>query len=244
MINTVIVIPSYNEEKRLPIREFDEFILKDRSVKFLIVNEGSTDNTLNILKKLKNHHPDQINIQHLKKNLGKADAIRNGMLELESKREFKYVGYMDADLATPLNQINKLRDVLDRSENISFVFGSRIAKLGSNIKRNTYRHYLGRIVATLISMELKLAIYDTQCGLKLFRREILNTLFMESFKSKWLFDVELFHRLMRLNSNISLIAREIPLDTWVEKGNSKITFIDILKIPVELYRIHKNYEKF
>lgn len=244
MINTVIVIPSYNEEKRLPIREFDEFILNDRSVKFLIVNDGSTDNTLNILKKLKNHHPDQINIQHLKKNLGKADAIRNGMLELESKREFKYVGYMDADLATPLNQINKLRDVLDRSENISFVFGSRIAKLGSNIKRNTYRHYLGRIVATLISMELKLAIYDTQCGLKLFRREILNTLFMESFKSKWLFDVELFHRLMRLNSNISLIAREIPLDTWVEKGNSKITFIDILKIPVELYRIHKNYEKF
>ncbi len=244
MINTVIVIPSYNEEKRLPIREFDEFILNDRSVKFLIVNDGSTDNTLNILKKLKNHHPDQINIQHLKKNLGKADAIRNGMLELESKREFKYVGYMDADLATPLNQINKLRDVLDRSENISFVFGSRIAKLGSNIKRNTYRHYLGRIVATLISMELKLAIYDTQCGLKLFRREILNTLFMESFKSKWLFDVELFHRLMRLNSNISLIAREIPLDTWVEKGNSKITFTDVLKIPVELYRIHKNYEKF
>ena len=67
---------------------------------------------------------------------------------------------------------------------------------------------------------------------------------MESFKSKWLFDVELFHRLMRLNSNISLIAREIPLNTWVEKGNSKITFTDILKIPVELYRIHKNYEKF
>ena len=56
MINTVIVIPSYNEEKRLPIREFDEFILNDRSVKFLIVNDGSTDNTLNILKKLKNHH--------------------------------------------------------------------------------------------------------------------------------------------------------------------------------------------
>lgn len=243
MIDTIIIIPCFNEEKRLPILEFDEFLLQDKSVKFLFVNDGSTDNTLEVLKKLKNRHSDQINIQQINKNVGKANAIRKGILELKSKGEYKYIGYMDADLAAPLNQIKKLRDELDKLESITFVFGSRIAKLGSNIKRNPYRHYFGRIIATFISMELNLIIYDTQCGMKLFRKEISKILFKNKFKSKWLFDVELFHRLKQVNSNISVIAKEISLDAWIEKGNSKITFVDILKIPIELYRIHKNYKK-
>lgn len=242
MNDTFIVVPCYNEEKRLPVQEFDEYLSKAKSVNFLFVNDGSTDNTLEVLKKLKNRYPDRINIQHIKENVGKANAIRKGVLGLNSRKGFNYIGYMDADLATPLSQIRKLKDVLENSENLSFVFGSRIAKLGSNIKRNSYRHYFGRIIATLISIELKLVVYDTQCGMKLFRKEIANSLFKKKFKSKWLFDVELFHRLRYDYKSISLVAKEIPLDQWIEKGHSKVSFTDILRIPLELYKIHRNYK--
>ncbi|GAF03679.1 hypothetical protein JCM21142_52358 [Saccharicrinis fermentans DSM 9555 = JCM 21142] len=86
-------------------------------------------------------------------------------------------------------------------------------------------------------------VYDTQCGCKVFKRELAQVIFKEQFISKWLFDVELFFRIKRLYNadQMSKIAREIPLKAWVDKDDSKVKMTYFLKMWLDLYRINKLY---
>jgi hypothetical protein len=87
-------------------------------------------------------------------------------------------------------------------------------------------------------------VYDSQCGAKLFRAEAAPHLFGEPFVTKWLFDVELLARLRdTLGASASMAAHEVPLKEWVEVGGSKLRMNHLLKVPFDLLKIHRTYNR-
>lgn len=240
--HTFIVIPCYNEENAFT-NEYSNFLENYPEATICFVNDGSTDNTLVLLEQLKQKYPNQIELLPLQKNVGKAEAVRQGVQYCIKEFNFKYIGYLDADLATTLEEFMLVENNLEND--IVFCFGSRIRKIGSTIERENSRFLIGRIVATFISNILDIKVYDTQCGCKVFTKEIAQLLFEKEFISKWLFDVELFFRMLKHfgKENALLKMKEIPLNSWIEKGNSKVKPTYFFKLWLDLYNIKKKYTK-
>ncbi|HVU95478.1 MAG TPA: glycosyltransferase [Puia sp.] len=239
MPKITIVIPCYNEETRLPVREYRRFLF-NAALDIYFVNDGSTDRTIRLLEDLKDQFPLQVKILSLEKNVGKAEAVRRGILAANTLDKNDIIGFMDADLSTPFDEVDYfIREF--GNPRIHFVFGSRFSRIGAQIRRFNHRHYFGRIVATLVSVYLQIPIYDSQCGAKFFHVGFARKLFMEPFVSRWLFDVEIFRRIALSNMKVQDCALELPLHTWIEKGGSKISFSDYLKLPLEFYRVFRHY---
>ena len=243
VINTSIVIPCYNEEKGISNNKYSNFLNNNPEAFICFVNDGSKDNTLGVLNVLKEKHETQIHILSLEKNSGKAEAVRTGINYCNTHFQHQYIGYLDADLATTLEEFIELRDYLKGE--IVFSFGSRIRKIGSTIERENSRFLIGRVVATFISNILDIKVYDTQCGSKLFTKEISEKLFEKEFISKWLFDVELFYRMIHLFEREKAIIKmiEVPLKLWIEKGDSKVKFTYGFKLWFDLFEIQRKYKK-
>lgn len=242
VFNTSIVIPCYNEENGISSSEYSNFLENNPEVFICFVNDGSTDKTLEVLNVLKEKYPDQINILSLEKNMGKAEAVRTGINYCNNTYRNQYIGYLDADLATTLEEFIDLRNHLQGE--ILFSFGSRIRKIGSTIKRENSRFLIGRVVATFISNILDIKVYDTQCGSKLFTKEISEELFQKEFISRWLFDVEIFYRMIHLFGKDKAIKKmiEVPLKLWVEKGDSKVKLTYGFKLWFDLFQIQTKYK--
>ena len=238
---TCIIIPCYNEAERLHPNDFVQYFKTNRNIFLLFVNDGSKDATHLVLENILHHEPRKTLILHLKQNVGKAEAVRLGVLESFRWRLFDYIGYMDADLSCPLEEIKTLVKVIERENDCRVILGSRVKRLGAEIKRNELRHYIGRIMSTVASLILRLPVYDTQCGLKIFTREYARYAFSEKFRTTWLFDCEILARLIRKHGyeHVKKTIYEMPLNTWIERGESKTKISYVLKIPVEFYRIYK-----
>jgi len=241
MSNCCIVIPCFNEEKRLDVAEFEQFFAQN-DYDFCFVNDGSTDFTLKLIGKIQQNREDRIKIVDLERNSGKAEAVRQGILESLQWKPFDVIGYFDADFATPLAEIPYLYSFFDNQQ-IEMVIGSRVKLLGRKIERKPMRHILGRVFATVASLILKTSVYDTQCGAKLIKSSLVPQLFNKKFISKWLFDIEVFARIIQLKGLDDIPKRiiEAPLHTWIEKDNSKIKFTFFLIVPFELWKIHRAY---
>jgi glycosyltransferase involved in cell wall biosynthesis len=171
---TVVVIPCFNEAARLDRTAFLAWASSAAAARtsLLFVDDGSTDDTAALLHDLAAAAPPaRLSILSLPANCGKAEAVRRGLLAAAaSGSAVDVVGYLDADLATPLDALPDFRAVLDApGGRFELVFGARVALLGRDIRRKLARHYLGRVFATLAANVLGLPIYDTQCGAKLFR---------------------------------------------------------------------------
>ena len=124
--------------------------------------------------------------------------------------------------------------------------GSRIKRLGSNIDRKFSRFLFGRFFATIVSeIILNMPIYDTQCGAKIFSKNIALDIFQDKFVTKWIFDVEILLRLkIKYGDNfLRNNVVEFPLNYWIEKGGSKIKLIEFLKVPGDLVKLKINYKK-
>lgn len=239
-----IFIPAYNEEKRLPKEEFISFLQNpsfDKSnYHLLFINDGSTDNTMALLQELMIMFPDNVRVHDFKQNQGKANAIREAVLT--ESNQYEFLGYLDADLATGLEEFYTM-GLLALEKKKTILFGSRMKKLGSHIERKLSRHYLGRIFATAASSIIKTPIYDTQCGAKFFHSSLIPMAFGEKFMSKWLFDIEIIARILIDKGYDYFISNgfEYPLNTWLEKGDSKIKLKDMLAVPLELLSIKNKY---
>ena len=238
-----VVIPCYNEEKRLPENSFREFVGKEENaaIHFCFVNDGSTDETATLLDRLKNEKRDNISVVNMPENSGKAEAVRQGMLQVLKQGDFQAVGYFDADLATPLDEIQRLKSHLFDQPDRLMVCGSRVKLLGRDIKRKFFRHYAGRVFATLVSLILKLPVYDTQCGAKMMKLELAEMVFAEKFISRWLFDVEIFARICKSSLNPVSVISEVPLLEWNEVGESKVSLWAMVNVPKDLFRIKREY---
>jgi dolichyl-phosphate beta-glucosyltransferase len=242
-----IVVPCYNEAARLDLAAFLAYSVRHGD-EFLFVDDGSTDGTGLLLDDFCALHADSLWVLHLAQNRGKAEAVRLGMLRaLETSSD--YVGYWDADLATPLAAIGQFRAYLDERPQVEALLGARVRLLGRTIDRRPLRHCLGRLFATAAAWVLDLPVYDTQCGAKLFRPTArVKAAFAEPFATNWIFDVELLARLLaslpveRTLAPDELI-HELPLDEWRDVAGSKVKATDFLRAAGQLVQIYRRYPR-
>lgn len=244
MSRLALVIPCYNEEHRLPADELRRFDAPGLELEIVLVNDGSGDGTLALLQSLEAENPARFSVVNLAQNSGKAEAVRQGILAA-MERKPDYVGFWDADLATPLNELPPFVEILDTRPNVQMVMGARVRLLGREISRHASRHYFGRVGATLISQTLQLAVYDTQCGAKLFRAGAdTGHVFSTPFLSRWIFDVEILARYVRLWGR-DLAARsivEVPVRQWHDVQGSKLKSHDFARALRDLWRIRRAYK--
>ena len=238
--DTIIVVPCYNEAGRLDLSALATFLDGCDRASLLFVDDGSLDATAALLEEFAAEHPRRVAVHRLSRNFGKAEAVRQGMLAAWQQSP-RFVGYWDADLATPLDTVNQFRDLLMRRPELSLVMGSRITLLGRQITRRWRRHIAGRAFATAASWTLGLAVYDTQCGAKLFRATPETALLFEQpFRSRWIFDVEILARLIAIagEQKAEQMIYECPLDRWTDVRGSQLKLGDYFRAAGDLARIY------
>lgn len=245
-LRCTVVIPCYNEALRFKAAAFQAFFSSCAEINFLFVNDGSKDATLQKLEELQLSFPDRVGILSYSPNQGKAEAVRRGMQQVLSSGSADVTGFWDADLATPLDEIPGMLEKLNCGQSLEIIFGSRVRLLGHSIERKPARHYLGRCFATAASLVLRLPVYDTQCGAKLFRTTgDFARLLDAPFVSRWIFDVELLARLIQLHgrdtSEVARLICEVPLQCWRDVEGSNVKPTDFFRAFYELMMIHARY---
>jgi glycosyltransferase involved in cell wall biosynthesis len=220
-----LVIPCFNEAERLDAEAFRRLAAARPSLRLLFVDDGSTDATRDVLAALRVGVEGKVDLLALLSNAGKAEAVRRGLLAA-MEGGARIVGYADADLATPWDELIRLVDDMLASPT-AVVMGARVRLLGTLIDRRPARHYLGRIFATVASLGLGIPVYDTQCGAKLFQvSDGLRAALSHPFRSRWGFDVELLERLLAGGDGAAALRatemREVPLRAWRDVRGSKM----------------------
>jgi glycosyltransferase involved in cell wall biosynthesis len=230
----LIIVPCYNEEKRLQFKPFQD---APSNHYFLFVNDGSTDGTVSLMLQ---NTSDNIMLLDLEKNGGKAEAVRRGLQHARSLplfNQIEWIGYWDADLATPINEVSQFLLYQEYfAPNAEAIFGSRVLRMGSTIERSLKRHIFGRFFATVVSNLFGFKSYDTQCGAKLFRKGLVDKISREPFISSWIFDVEV---VLRLKGHHIV---EYPLSYWVDVQGSKLSISKVaFRIFKDLWKIKRAY---
>lgn len=240
-MQTAIIIPCYNESARLPKESFQSYAVNHPEVIFLFVNDGSDDDTLQILQSLCTSS-DNFQYYNLRHNVGKAEAVRQGILHTVQNYSPDFVGFWDADLATPICEMDEFIHYLSDYQ-YNMITGLRLMRLGAKVSRKTFRHFLGRCFATVASNMLHIPVYDTQCGAKLYGIDIIHPLFDKPFISKWLFDVELLARYIQHYGKEAAITKiyEYPVFQWHDVADTKLHFRDYFRAPFEMIKIHHKY---
>jgi dolichyl-phosphate beta-glucosyltransferase len=232
----LVVIPCYNEERRLDVERLAALAESDR-VRLLFVDDGSTDGTRSVLERLQHRAPGAA-VLNIAQNVGKAEAIRRGLVQaIDSGASI--VGYYDADLATPPSELIRLVGLLEVRSDLDFVMAARVGLLGRRIERHASRHYLGRIFATAASLILRIPVYDTQCGAKVFRTSpVVREALASPFRSTWVFDVELIGRLLRGSETAAPLPlssfEEMPLREWRDIPGSRLGFLHMARAAIDL----------
>jgi CheY-like chemotaxis protein/glycosyltransferase involved in cell wall biosynthesis len=233
-----VVIPCYNEEERLLSDEFTNYINKNSGYHLCFVNDGSTDETLKILKQLQKGREDFITVYDCEKNGGKAEAVRLGMLIMAKKEDLDYIGFLDADLSTDLADFDDLVKTIETSE-FKIVSGSRISRMGADITKESARQIISLTINFIIRKILSMDFKDTQCGAKIFHKDVINVAFGKKFVTQWIFDVEIFRRVTQYYGlkKTKKILCEQPLKRWIHADGSKLSMKDSVKIIGQLAQI-------
>lgn len=238
-----IVVPFFNEEIRIKDGNYFVSLCKELDADFYFVDDGSRDNTYAILQKLSN--VTESRVIRLYKNLGKGEAIRAGLREASKSKHYRYYGYLDADGAFPATEVTRCIDLaknvfLQRSE-IEIYIASRIKLGGKDIIRSSTRHYLSRLIITLIGFRTKNMPYDSQSGLKLFRNgDEFQAAIERQFKTRWFFDLEL---MSRLGFQHKACIWEEPVNAWRDIKGSKIRVLSAVSILKEIFVIRRILSK-
>ena len=224
-----IVIPAYNEAKRLPLTLVDlEKHLKkvDYTYEVIVVNDGSHDETVDIVKRfalLMNN----LKLLDFKKNRGKGAAVRDGMLAAHGH----YRLFMDADNSTSIDQFERLMPYL--SSGYDIVIASRYIE-GSKMEppQSFTRRIPSRIGNLIIRTLLLPGIHDTQCGFKVFTEKATERIFGKMRVNKWGFDVEA----LALGKKMEYKIKEAPV-LWVNKSLSNLGASAFLKTLWEVFKV-------
>lgn len=236
-----IVIPVFNEEKRLPESLkliFDYCNNSSFSSEIILVDDGSLDNTKEIASEIAFQYRQSQKVSFrlisYQPNQGKGYAIKTGMLASKGKLAL----FTDADLSTPITETEKLINMIKAGYDIAI--GSRYLP-GSfiEIRQPLYRRLMGRIFRWLVNWLAISDIKDTQCGFKLFKREVIFSIFSRQRIYRFGFDVELLYIAQKLKYKIA----EIPI-RWRNSPDSKIRpisdSVSMLKDLIRIRLIHRN----
>lgn len=225
-----IIIPAYNEEKRLKssLPQLASFLQNfEGVVEVIVVDDGSTDNTAQVAQKFQNETTN-LRVIKLKKNFGKGLAVKEGFFAAKGE----VVVFTDADFSTPIGEIGKLLEKIALGYDIAI--GSR-ALDRSLIKQhqNFFRENIGRAANMLIRLVAVGGVYDTQCGFKAFKKSSTEAIFRKQTISGFAFDVELLFLARKYNLKIAEIAV-----LWSNDPSSRVkAFSDTFKSLLDLIRI-------
>ena len=233
MIYLSVIIPAYNEEKRLPgtldsIAEYIKSMKKE--VEVIVVVDGSRDNTKQVAESYKDKIAG-LRVLDYGDNRGKGFAVKTGMLEAKGE----YVLFMDADNATPLSEVEKLWPFVSGYE---IVIGSRHLK-DSNvvIKQPWYRILISRLGNFVIQALIIKDIKDTQCGFKLFTCKAAQEIFSRQQIDRWGFDMEILSIAQKV---LGYKIKEVPV-SWYNSAESRLRPVrDALRTLRELLKIKSN----
>jgi glycosyltransferase involved in cell wall biosynthesis len=235
----VLIVPCYNEAARLNPQAFADFAAANPSAQLLFVDDGSTDGTFGVLEQLQALAPASIDVMRQPSRQGKGEAVRRGILE-GMRLEPDFVGFWDADLSTPLRAVDDFLVLAARRPEMEVILGSRVMLMGRDIRRQAWRHYIGRVFATAVSHALDLPVYDTQCGAKVFKAsDAIAAVFATPFRSRWIFDVEVLARYLALPTEAGDPPRrariyELALPVWHHVPGSKLRWTDFIRAMFDL----------
>jgi dolichyl-phosphate beta-glucosyltransferase len=229
-----IVIPAFNEERRLPktlaeVRRFAE--CQQAAIEVLIINDGSTDGTAQVVQAETEHWPALrlVDAPHR----GKGGAVRAGVLAARGQ----FVAIADADLSMPVEQFSRFNaQVFSRSD---VAIGSREAPGSRRFNEPVYRHLMGRFFNLLVQILVLPGIKDTQCGFKVIRRSVALELCRSQTIDGWAFDVEWLAIAYRRGYGIE----EVPIDWYHEARSSIHPLRDSINMTRELLKIRRNARK-
>jgi dolichyl-phosphate beta-glucosyltransferase len=222
-----IVIPAYNESARIG-KALDEVLrcVHDRNwhAEILVVNDGSTDRTAEVVQGFVQLHPE-VRLLNNTKNRGKGFSVRRGVLHAVGEM----VMFTDADLSAPMEEAERLFDALRQGADIAI--GSRWLERNRQIlKQPLYRQFFGRCFNAITRIVMGLPFADTQCGFKAFRRPVAQTIFQLQRIERWGFDPELLFIALKRGYKI----QEVPV-TWGHDERSRLSYIkDGLKMLEEI----------
>jgi dolichyl-phosphate beta-glucosyltransferase len=218
-----IVIPSYNEELRLPVTlsHIAAYVRSsNREVEVIVVDDGSRDRTISVAESFRNKIPS-LRVVSNGENRGKGYSVRHGMREARGV----IVLFTDADLSAPIEELEKL---LPAMENHDVAIGSRaVDRSLITVHESAFREFAGIIFNKIVRLILRLPFVDTQCGFKLFRREACRIIFDQQRIERFGFDPELLY----LARHHGLRAVEIPV-RW---GHSPATKVNMLRDSVQMF---------
>lgn len=226
-----IIIPAYNEEKRIEktIQNIVSYLAEKfaDNYEIIIVDDRSKDKTVEIVKKLSREN-EKIKIMVNEENYGKGYSVKKGMLNAQGK----YLLFSDADLSTPIEELDKLLFWIEKGYDIAI--GSRSLKDSQVIVHQPfYREMMGKIFNKLVKIWCLSDFVDTQCGFKLFNKEVAKKIFTQTKINRFAFDVEILY----LAKRNGLRVKEIPV-RWINSPASRVNPIfDSLKMLIDLLRI-------
>jgi dolichyl-phosphate beta-glucosyltransferase len=226
-----IIIPAHNEEIRLPrtLRQVFAFLEKQSySAEVIVVENGSSDSTLEMANEFASRHSNLIVIHE--ERPGKGNAVRRGVLEAHG--EYRFI--CDADLSMPITELGKfLPPVLT---DFDVAIASREAPGAVRYNEPSYRHLGGRAINLAIRLLILPGLNDTQCGFKCFHAEAAEKLFHQQTLLGWSFDIELLYLARKKRMHI----KEIPVN-WYFDSDSKVNAVrDALRMIGDIFRIHIN----
>lgn len=227
-----VVIPAYNEQARLlPTLERVARYLTDQGLEYEIiaVDDGSRDQTLEIARRFAAQNP-RVRVLSNRKNRGKGGAVRRGVAAARGRR----ILFTDSDLSTPIEEFGKLNARMEADDRIGVVVASR-AVPGAQLKRHQpfYREWMGKIFNVFVQLMVFRGIRDTQCGFKLFRREVARDVFRSMTIPDFGFDVEILYLARKLGVAIA----EVPV-VWINAPGSKVSSVrDSLRMFRDLIQI-------
>ena len=245
-----VVLPCYNEASRLKKRPILEFLAAHPDWTATLVDDGSQDETLTALCELHRDAPEQVAVLRLVRNGGKAEAVRQGMQFALDNVQANLIGFADADLAAPLQELLPLAAAMQHDTRLIGAIGVRLPLWGHRIERKKIRQLLGKVFVRMARPVLGATCTDTQCGLKLFRAApVLRAALSQPFCSRWIFDVELLKRLLTLHAqaaeedmtaakhSAAKVIFEHPLSQWTEVAGSRLKGRDFVTAAMDLVRI-------
>ncbi|MGB9906711.1 MAG: dolichyl-phosphate beta-glucosyltransferase [Candidatus Saccharicenans sp.] len=227
-----VVVPAYNEEKRIGFSLFrikDYLQSRNISAEVIVVDDGSTDRTAEEAGEIMADYPE-FRVITLPVNRGKGAAVRSGVLQARGE----LVLFTDADLSTPIEELEKFLPLA--REGCQVVIGSR-ALPESQIKERQgwLREHLGKFFNLLVRLLVLKGFKDTQCGFKLFRKEAAREIFLRLETEGFAFDVEVLLLARKLGYKIC----QVPV-VWVNHPESRVRLVrGSLKMLGELLRIRR-----